>query len=208
MKRHDWDDSVRPSECRVCGIRCRTGAGYCPGSSTLLVRAARAGMTPWAYAVHTGGTRDRHVAVFLQAQHDHHFCMGALARRIAALGRVFALMTMLAACAGSLEHVNRIGVGLAVATTACDWGQTRSAAGTGWRTTYEGNPVMGPSPSTSTVDLYMAAVAVSTIALGHVLPDWARPILYGAVTVAETATVIDNLGTTPGLCGVSGGSVR
>lgn len=123
--------------------------------------------------------------------------------------KLLLLAALLSACSISTSrHATRIGVGLAVASTACDWGQTRSAASAGWRTNYEANPVMGPSPSTHAVDAYMAGVVVTTLAATYLLPERVRPYLLGVVTAAEVYTIAGNLDTTSGLCGVSGGSVR
>ncbi len=114
----------------------------------------------------------------------------------------------LSACSGSLKHVNRIGLGLSTITTACDWGQTRSAATKGWRDHYEANPVMGSTPSTGRVDAYLGAVIASTVLLGYVLPEKLRPFLYGAVIAIEVDTIAGNMSTTEGLCGIAGGPAR
>lgn len=118
---------------------------------------------------------------------------------------------LLAGCSisiGATKHINRITLGMALLTTACDYGQTRSAATKGWHDRYEGNPIMGPTPSTHTVDLYMLGAMVGTIALGQLIPARFRALLYGAVTIVEVHTVVGNLETTDGICGVSGDPVH
>lgn len=123
--------------------------------------------------------------------------------------KLIVLAALMGACSISTSrHATRIGVGLAVASTVCDWGQTRSAASDGWRTHYEANPVMGPAPSTHAVDAYMAGAIVTTLAATYLLPERMRPYLLGAVTVAEVYTIAGNLDTTSGLCGISNGTVH
>lgn len=109
---------------------------------------------------------------------------------------------------GALLHANRIGVGLAVGTIACDWGGTRWAAQRGWVDKVESNPILGPAPSTARVDAYMAASALVVVGLGQLLPSKLRPLLYAAAVVVEVEAIRHNLGTTPGVCGLSGGEVR
>lgn len=130
--------------------------------------------------------------------------------------RILVIWLLLSGCAGifgrsqpaGLKHANRVALGLAAAALACDWSQTHSAAAGGWRGTYEANPIMGASPSTAEVGLYMAGVGAAFVAVWHLLPPRLRPALAGGMLAVEAHTVVGNLETTPGLCGVAGGRVR
>lgn len=130
--------------------------------------------------------------------------------------RILAILLALSGCGGTfgrseptgLKHANRIALGLAAAALACDWGQTHSAAAGGWRGTYEGNPIMGPSPSAAEVGLYMAGVGAAFVVVWQLLPPRLRPALAGGMLAVEAHTVVGNLETTPGLCGVAGGRTR
>lgn len=122
--------------------------------------------------------------------------------------KILILVVLASGCAGSLKHINRMGLALSTVTTTCDWGQTRSAASSGWRDHHEGNPIMGSAPSTGAVDAYMASVVVGTIALSYILPERVRPFLYGTVIAVEANTIRGNLDTTQGMCGISNGVTR
>lgn len=118
-------------------------------------------------------------------------------------------LALAAGCTGPLaRHAGRITMGTAAIMTTCDWGQTHSAALTGWAGHGEANPIMGPAPSTNVVNAYMAAAIVGTIVLGQILPERLRPYFYGAVTAVEVNTVVGNLSTTRGLCGLTGGDAH
>ncbi len=124
--------------------------------------------------------------------------------------RAIVVLLALSGCAGTfgrsqppaLQHANRIALGLAAAALACDWAQTHSAAAGGWRGTFEANPLMGPAPSPGEVSLYMAGVGAALLVVWLTLPPRLRPALAGGVLVAEVHTVVGNLETAPGLCGV------
>lgn len=110
---------------------------------------------------------------------------------------------------GALGHVNRIGTGLAALSIACDWGQTHAAARAGWVEHSEGNPIMGDHPSTTVVNVYMAAVLASSLAIGtFAVPSRLRPLFYGAIIAVQANTIHGNFYTTPGLCGFNGREVR
>lgn len=107
------------------------------------------------------------------------------------------VLTQVQACASRTRaRVNQAALGLAVATIACDWGQTHAAAKSGWFATpahYEMNPVIGPDPTVRAVDLYMLGAAIAIVAVGQHLPSWLRAPAYGLVAVVEAKTLVDNV---------------
>lgn len=114
---------------------------------------------------------------------------------------------------GALGHVNRIGWGLASLSIACDWTQTRYHAANGWRDELgplaESNPIIGGTPSTTTVDVYMATAIAATVIAGSLLPSQLRPVLFGSIVVRQSIAIAHNIGEgTPGICGLQGAPVR
>lgn len=93
------------------------------------------------------------------------------------------------------------------AALACDWGQTHRAAAERWTGgangtgRHEGNPIMGPTPSTRTVNVYFAATAAVNVALWYALPKRYRSIVPAVLTAAETMQVSSNIGSVS-LCGL------
>lgn len=126
--------------------------------------------------------------------------------------KILGVLMVALVCSGcsmaAARHANHVTLGLALITTACDWHETRWAAGDGWSKTYEANPIMGEEPSTTTVDVYNAAVIGATVGLGQLVPEQYRWLVYGAVAAAGVESIIVNSSTTPGLCGFSGGPAR
>ena len=116
--------------------------------------------------------------------------------------KAVAVVAALAGCAN--VHVSRLAIATSTLSLACDWGQTRQQAvryqGMPHRTPYEENPILGGHPTTGAVDLYFLSSVVLNAALWMVLPARYRPVV-GAVAVAETALVIDNVPVTT-LCGL------
>jgi hypothetical protein len=105
------------------------------------------------------------------------------------------------------RRANHATLGLALASIACDWGQTRAAASTGWTNLYEKNPIMGPMPTVRAVDLYMLGATALVVAIGQHLPEWFRASLYGGVFLVESSTIYDNAQTKmphASTCGVGG----
>lgn len=83
----------------------------------------------------------------------------------------WAAVALLAASGCSLSTVNGVALGGALATVACDWGQTRRLAANDWpRNSFEMNPVLGSQPSTTEVDLYFAGYLLTTYALWRIMP--------------------------------------
>jgi hypothetical protein len=72
----------------------------------------------------------------------------------------------------------------------CDWAQTREIARDQVRY-YEGNALLGESPSKSRVDNYFIGSALLTAAASHLLPRYRRLILTG-VLVIEASVVAHN----------------
>jgi hypothetical protein len=90
----------------------------------------------------------------------------------------------------------------AVATVACDWGQTRQSATDGWRGAAESNPVLGERPSPAAVDAYFfAAEALLTAVLVDLNSKWSA-FAFGGLAAVETRTIINNGPLTRGFCGV------
>lgn len=156
-------------------------------------------------------------------QHDHSVAISPSAaapcysRAVSGVTRVvLACALATAACAGTLpdgvrrplHHADRILLGTAVLSLACDWGSTRRAAKDHWKYGREANPIMGQMPSVGRVDAYMATAAIGTVVLGLVLPEGARTVFLGAVTAVELDLVVFNYHTVPGVCGLPDNPVR
>lgn len=122
--------------------------------------------------------------------------------------RLVAIGVLVSGCA-SLGRWAPLAEAAAVTTTACDWTETHELAAGGWRTLEESNPILGGRPSTTAVDLYMGAALVTELALGRVLPPWARTLAFAAIAGVELHSLTNN--TTWGVpvtCGLRGAPVR
>jgi hypothetical protein len=102
------------------------------------------------------------------------------------------------------HQYNRATLVTSNALIACDWGQTRSAAETGWsHGLREANPILGPTPSVGQVDNYMAAALVGNAILWYVLPEKIKWIVPTVVTLTQANVVRGNYYTVPrGSCGL------
>lgn len=103
------------------------------------------------------------------------------------------------------KHVNNMMFGTAVATMACDWGQTDRMAKMNWGNGRweEANPILGTAPSRGEVALYSGAVIVGLVVAKKYLPEWAQSVLYAGTTAVETHTIVSNMNNNvPGLCGI------
>lgn len=107
-----------------------------------------------------------------------------------------ALVALLFTGCTTFDHATMVA---STATLACDWAQTHGQANDGWSEYYEKNPVLGDSPSASSIDTYFAAVAVFNIGVWLVLPPKWRSIIPTLITVAETRTIFRNIPNT-GVC--------
>lgn len=108
------------------------------------------------------------------------------------------LMCLLVGCA----HVDTAALIASTASLACDWGQTRSAADRGWASRIERNPILGPRPSTSQVDMYFGVTALLNVTLWTLLPKGWKSIVPAGVTAMEANTVYGNRDTTVAKCGL------
>lgn len=84
--------------------------------------------------------------------------------------------------------------GMLAASTAlvtCDWGMTRWMPKTGAyeRGYVELNPLLGRTPSTTTVDAVFVLALAAHVRAYPLLPRWARAWWYTTVTVLEAANV-------------------
>jgi len=84
----------------------------------------------------------------------------------------------------------------ALATIALDYSQTKGMVSKGFmidgRPYEEHNPIMGSRPSSQTVDLYFASVAVAHVAVAYLLPQkWRRWFQAGTI-VLELGVVAGN----------------
>ena len=84
----------------------------------------------------------------------------------------------------------------ALASIALDYSQTKGMVNKGFmidgRPYEEHNPIMGSRPSSQTVDLYFASVAVTHVAVAYLLPQkWRRWFQAGTI-VLELGVVAGN----------------
>jgi hypothetical protein len=118
--------------------------------------------------------------------------------------RVLLVVWALLSGACSLRAVNTGTLVASTAALACDWAQTRGAAAAGWEGVHENNPVMGPTPSTATVDAYFFAVAIVNAAIWHVTPESWRPVTQGALISRQSLAIVRNSDpeSTGTICGI------
>lgn len=101
---------------------------------------------------------------------------------------VLAVVLAASACA----HADRAALVTSTATLACDWGYTHRAASDGWRTGYEANPVLGPTPDPGIVAMYFSAVLVANVVAWHATPAKYRSAVPLAITARQSATIYAN----------------
>lgn len=109
------------------------------------------------------------------------------------------VVVVLAGCAAQMRSVNRVGLGIALAETACDWGQTSWAMGAGGYT--EENTSLGTHPSQFKLGTYMVGSMALTTAVWFLLPERVRPLAWGIPLVREGNAVRSNMGEGAPLCG-------
>lgn len=107
-------------------------------------------------------------------------------------------MLLIAMC--GCAHVDKVAIGTSTATLACDWATTRDAAGAGWRTTYEENPLLGEAPPKAAVDVYFASAIAAQLAAAYFAPRWARIAGAVAIVAIETKAIAHNVQSV-GACG-------
>lgn len=112
-------------------------------------------------------------------------------------------MMVLALVSGcSMATAHRATAGAALMAMACDWGETRRATETNGSGTMEMNPILGPAPHASMVDLYFLATTAAIVGIAELAPRKAQPFLYGAVLAVEAHTIRGNMGANLGPCGL------
>lgn len=101
------------------------------------------------------------------------------------------------------QTIDVAAIAVSTASLVCDWGQTHQAAAAGWMDRAEANRLLGPAPSTRTVNIYFAGAIVANVALWLVLPKRYRSLASaGLIAVQANAigsAVIDHAST---LCGM------
>ena len=78
----------------------------------------------------------------------------------------------------SCVHADRAMLAVSTATIACDWGQTRQAAKSGWGVYYEKNPYLGEEPGVLRVDSYFVTMLAANALIWVVVPEKWRTV-YG-----------------------------
>lgn len=124
-------------------------------------------------------------------------------------------LALLAGCAGTigavkradrnetLRRTNRVGLAMALAATACDWAQTSWAMGAGGFE--EQNGSLGAAPSQAHLAEYMVGSMAVTTAVWWLLPDVAKPVVWGRTLGVEAAAVANNVGEGAPVCGLPQG---
>lgn len=105
--------------------------------------------------------------------------------------RAALLALLLVGC--SNVHVNRAALYASTAALACDWGQTRGAAELNWQYATEENPIMGPTPTTGTVDGYFAIIGMVNVLLFAAMPRRYRWIVPTVITGVQTTQIVRNV---------------
>lgn len=99
--------------------------------------------------------------------------------------------------AGALSTANAVALGLSTASLAVDWQMTHAAAAQDWGGGYgnrrEENPIMGPHPSTGTVNVYFATAIILNAALWYALPRRYRAVVPLAVVGVQANTIAGNI---------------
>lgn len=94
---------------------------------------------------------------------------------------------------GGCATFERITLVAATASLVCDWSQTRSWSELGWPDGYrERNPVLGPMPATSVIDVYFLGAIVLSSAIWMRTPPGYRWLPALLVTAVQWPVVMDN----------------
>lgn len=108
--------------------------------------------------------------------------------------RAIAIALALSACTSAQRrYVNPMALAVSTAALACDFGQTRQAAARGWEGQHEANPIMGPTPSQTTVGLYFASAAALNAVAWWLTPERWRSAAPTGVVVLQANVVGRNL---------------
>lgn len=100
------------------------------------------------------------------------------------------------------RYVDTTLLATSTATIACDWGYTRAAAQTGWQGTREGNPMLGPTPSTGEVNVYFVGALALNAAVWALTPPKIRGALPLGITLRQAYTIAGNADSVGGACGL------
>ena len=107
------------------------------------------------------------------------------------------LLVIASICTGCAEYNSTAfqtgTLGAAEASLVADWHSTRYESERGWRGHSEGNVIMGPAPSNTTVDAYTAGCMTLTAFAYPFIPRAIRPLVYLAITAIEISTVNSNM---------------
>lgn len=112
-------------------------------------------------------------------------------------------LALLTGCVAQMRPVNHVGLGIALAETACDWGQTSWAMGAGGYT--EENTTLGTHPSQFKLGAYMVGSMALTTVAWYLLPERLKPLAWGIPLMREGNAVRSNMGEGAPLCGISTG---
>jgi hypothetical protein len=99
------------------------------------------------------------------------------------------MLSTLSACT-ELQVGNSLWIS-SIATTAVDWGQTRSIVRHPGEYR-EINPILGEHPSFAQVDRYFPVILAGELLSYPLVKPAARPYLYGAITLLESVIIAGN----------------
>lgn len=107
---------------------------------------------------------------------------------------VFALSGCLSRGLSNHQHkmTNNVLMGITGALLVCDYGQTMYAVHDGWDKHKEHNPLLGKSPTTSTLTAYFLAIMAVGGAASAKAPEWLRSTIYTTVFIGQTTMVLGN----------------
>lgn len=123
--------------------------------------------------------------------------------------KLMVFVVLVSGCAGSFEkmnhsktihYTNQAGLVTALALTACDWGSSAWAAGTG--DYEESNPVMGGHPSNNAIATYMMSTMAITAATWYFLPENWKPVAWAPVAGVETHALYHQTSVAIPVCGI------
>jgi len=94
----------------------------------------------------------------------------------------------------SWKHRDIALAGAFTAALLIDASQTRALARGGWDGYHETNPILGPSPSVRSVNVYTAVVGLGVLGGAALVPERVRPWLLGAALAVEAFTISHTVG--------------
>lgn len=100
---------------------------------------------------------------------------------------------LLASCAPTWTNASHVTEGAAIGGLMCDGLQTHQwrshAAESGLE---EQNPILGTSPSTPEVAMYLGVIAFGVVVANRLLPAWAATAVNSTVMAVETHAYVTN----------------